>query len=735
MWSSPSPSAPLSQPSKIRRPWFRRRGVYAFGALGTALAVAAAVVAWPTPHSSQDAKQEAAAVALMTDRAPFDQALAALAAAPGVHYSGTDQFSGEHHDITVTAFGERFGTTGIPGLAKLDQDVLSVGGKDYSKFSHDTTDKGGVWTFDGPGDDTVLSPMLKSYETPADLASRLAGALDQHPRLPVLNDPHAPAVTVGDVPALKAVTAAGSLFITKSAPYRVLRLEPTNPLDLLPSMPSMPSVPTHSAAAADLPTTLDAPVHAAGDDPLGDSAGTDVSAVPDTDEGKMFDTLAQDTKQLSGARDGSIDFQLTTQGNLNCGPSGCNVQETFSGDLGSFSKVRITSGQVTATLTVSSVTIGGRPAPGCVSAPQTFPITGNTVSGSLSCDSPGAGPIYDAVSAQAQEEADREAQASGGTATVPFSDYAYAEVDADALAVGEVDQLIDQQNQERREADCQTPNSFAAGTPVLLADGSTRPIDRITPGTRVLTTDVASGQPADEPVLARITTSGPKDLADVTVTDGRRTGTVTATANHPFWDAARDTWTLAGDIRPGEVLDTPADGSPVRATADRRHQETATVYNLAVSETHTYYVVANGIPVLVHNICVTAITMGKKNLALGVDDGDYSVKKLADKVGAADLMDPKLAAKNGTDSPPWRTTFISYLGAMQQDPSLKLSFEISGIPGNSPAAALKLARQAVANGNYMQTQWELVQIEHDGLLGRVQFYDKLEPWTRNIVWR
>lgn len=75
----------------------------------------------------------------------------------------------------------------------------------------------------------------------------------------------------------------------------------------------------------------------------------------------------------------------------------------------------------------------------------------------------------------------------------------------------------------------------------------------------------------------------------------------TATDGHPFWVPELGTWVDATDLRSGEWLQTSA-GTYVQITAvERWTSPGATVHNLTVGDTHTYYVVAGSVPVLVHN--------------------------------------------------------------------------------------------------------------------------------------
>ncbi|HEY3464160.1 MAG TPA: nucleic acid/nucleotide deaminase domain-containing protein [Amycolatopsis sp.] len=149
-----------------------------------------------------------------------------------------------------------------------------------------------------------------------------------------------------------------------------------------------------------------------------------------------------------------------------------------------------------------------------------------------------------------------------------------------------------------RPADCPTPNSFLPGTLVVLADGTTRPIEQVGPGTLVRATDPVTGTTSGKPVLSRITGEGRKLLERVTVTDGTRGGVLTATSGHPFWDPARRAWVEARDLRAGEPL-----SGGLRVAETVPYPAFLTVHNLVVADVHTYWVAADGLLVLVHNGC------------------------------------------------------------------------------------------------------------------------------------
>ncbi|MFE2419003.1 RHS repeat-associated core domain-containing protein [Streptomyces hokutonensis] len=150
-----------------------------------------------------------------------------------------------------------------------------------------------------------------------------------------------------------------------------------------------------------------------------------------------------------------------------------------------------------------------------------------------------------------------------------------------------------------------TANSFTPDTQVLMADGSTKKIKDVKAGDKVLATDPETGETVAETVTAEILGKGVKHLVKVTIdTDGKKgtkTAQVTATAGHPFWVPELGEWIDATALHSGEWLRTSA-GTYVQITAVERWTALdATVHNLTVGVLHTYYVLAGGTPVLVHN--------------------------------------------------------------------------------------------------------------------------------------
>ncbi|MFD0350884.1 polymorphic toxin-type HINT domain-containing protein [Kitasatospora aburaviensis] len=145
---------------------------------------------------------------------------------------------------------------------------------------------------------------------------------------------------------------------------------------------------------------------------------------------------------------------------------------------------------------------------------------------------------------------------------------------------------------------CPTPNSFPAGTRVLMADGTTKPIEQIGVGDQVTATDPATGRSGGRTVDATILTPDDRDFTDLNVAAG--SGSLTATDHHPFWAENRHRWLDAADLIAGDELRTPG-GSTARITGTKHRNGLQAAYNLTVRDLHTYYVLAGNTPVLVHN--------------------------------------------------------------------------------------------------------------------------------------
>jgi hypothetical protein len=92
---------------------------------------------------------------------------------------------------------------------------------------------------------------------------------------------------------------------------------------------------------------------------------------------------------------------------------------------------------------------------------------------------------------------------------------------------------------------------------------------------------------------------------------------VTATDNHPFWVDSQRRWLEAKDLKPGYRFET-ADHRPAEVSSTYAWTEYQRVYNLTVDRLHTYYVVAGGTSILVHNGCIDYGSINKHGQRSGV---------------------------------------------------------------------------------------------------------------------
>ncbi|MEU0792394.1 RHS repeat-associated core domain-containing protein [Amycolatopsis sp. NPDC005961] len=140
-------------------------------------------------------------------------------------------------------------------------------------------------------------------------------------------------------------------------------------------------------------------------------------------------------------------------------------------------------------------------------------------------------------------------------------------------------------------------HSFVAGTLVLLADGTTKPIDQVHDGDVVATTDPSTGAVEQHKVVGTLVHSDEEERAEVTLESG---GSLVATDWHPVWVEETGDWVAIGSLVAGEHLHS-ADGRSVLVTAVRHFEQQAPVYDLTVDSVHDYFVGAGAAAVLVHN--------------------------------------------------------------------------------------------------------------------------------------
>lgn len=144
-------------------------------------------------------------------------------------------------------------------------------------------------------------------------------------------------------------------------------------------------------------------------------------------------------------------------------------------------------------------------------------------------------------------------------------------------------------------------HSFLPGTLVLLADGTTKPIQDVELGDKVTVTDAKTGKTVVRKVAGTIVTEDDKDFADLTIKGkSGKPEALIATTTHPFWVKSAGKWIKAGHLKPGMTLRTPG-GTTVKLTDVRHFEKRQRTHDLTITGIHSYYVLAGSTPVLVHN--------------------------------------------------------------------------------------------------------------------------------------
>jgi RHS repeat-associated protein len=180
-------------------------------------------------------------------------------------------------------------------------------------------------------------------------------------------------------------------------------------------------------------------------------------------------------------------------------------------------------------------------------------------------------------------------------------------------------------------------NSFAGNTPVLMKNGSQKPIKDIRAGDMVKAENPHTGAIVAQRVLATFDNSNTEGW--VAIRAGR--DLLRVTREHPFWVSSRGRFVAAGDLKPGDTLQTSrGQALPVRSVTGFRTR--AHHYNLTVRDLHTYF--AGRTPVLVHNCASWAGLPNVGHLALGLDNEDHSqLLAFAKSINAQTYLDPALS--------------------------------------------------------------------------------------------
>ncbi|MGW1171048.1 polymorphic toxin-type HINT domain-containing protein, partial [Streptomyces sp. NPDC002550] len=169
---------------------------------------------------------------------------------------------------------------------------------------------------------------------------------------------------------------------------------------------------------------------------------------------------------------------------------------------------------------------------------------------------------------------------------------------------------------------------FVAGTKVLMAGGSTKKIEDIAEGDKVVATNPLTRKTEPHRVAHVIITDGDKHFDELAIATPSGSQKLIATYEHPFWSPSQNRWVQARELRPGSTL-LSNDGKTVRVQANLTFDQRVRTYNLTIEDFHTYYVLAGATPVLVHNGC-------KEIVLDNYDNYEQARNKALDLLGEVD---------------------------------------------------------------------------------------------------
>ncbi|MFH1655240.1 MAG: polymorphic toxin-type HINT domain-containing protein [Candidatus Omnitrophota bacterium] len=133
-----------------------------------------------------------------------------------------------------------------------------------------------------------------------------------------------------------------------------------------------------------------------------------------------------------------------------------------------------------------------------------------------------------------------------------------------------------------------TPGCFLAGTPILMADGSRKPIEEIKVGDEVLAYNEETATTQKDKVTKLFVH---EDIEGYLIVNGN----LKVTPEHRFY--SQEKWIEIGSLKVGDKL-LDYKGQTQEITSIEKVKEKTTVYNFEVEPSHTYF--AGGF--LVHNV-------------------------------------------------------------------------------------------------------------------------------------
>ncbi|MFB6822574.1 polymorphic toxin-type HINT domain-containing protein [Streptomyces virginiae] len=180
-------------------------------------------------------------------------------------------------------------------------------------------------------------------------------------------------------------------------------------------------------------------------------------------------------------------------------------------------------------------------------------------------------------------------------------------------------------------------NSFPAATPVLMADGTYKPIDQVREDDLVMAGGPVTGAVRPQ----RVTDTFQHDAGRLLSVEVEGAGTVTTTPGHKFFVVGRG-WTVASGMRTGDQLKAP-DGAvrTVTSLSELPVPSPRRVHDITVDGLHTFFVRTAGArpqDVLVHNCLSLRLHEGDRGAHTVRDHVDPTAEQAIEKA-ARDLRE------------------------------------------------------------------------------------------------
>ncbi|MBT0771654.1 hypothetical protein KIH74_22130 [Kineosporia sp. J2-2] len=440
------------------------------------------------PAGDGAAPGESAAVRLAHRRAPFEEAVLALAQAPGAHYDD-GVFS-----VQLTLFGDYTGSVeargGVYPVIRTDG-VTSVQlpASSVNALQPSATETTATWVKAGPATAEYLGVSFGDVpDDPSDLAQRV---LDD------LNDP-ATDFTAADSTTTPTASTNGDDegMLTVTTPSGPVRVSASSPHRLM-------SVPVLSAGSG-TDDTADTDSTAGGAaDPVSFArpAAASATATPvqltaaQVDE--AFEQIVKRARTTAKTVDPGVVLDLEQQAAINCTEYSCSVSARITaGARTAGSDSEVTSGTVRASLT-ADIEVDGKTGAGKCTAVTTMKLD---KSKTLKCTTTSAGPELRSALSRAKAQAEAKSRAMNG-ARVPYTVPYGGTVDVRAVARVNVKTLVRLMLSRQDLLDDLLEQAEPQTEPQAEPEGQTgtQPGNGTQPGTTTAPGTTGGAEPAPQP--------------------------------------------------------------------------------------------------------------------------------------------------------------------------------------------------------------------------------------------